>query len=67
MISLAILPPCKFKLNQDLFRLEGFNKLLAPVDKENTPVFTKQDLTQGVEMVSSFSYYNDLNQENEIL
>ena len=61
MIRLALLPPCNFKLNQDLLRLEGSNKFLAQVFKENALVFTKQDLTKGVEMANSFSRYNNLN------
>jgi hypothetical protein len=67
MISLALLSACNFKLNQDLLRLEVSNKFLAQVFRESTPVFTKQDLTKGVEMASSFSRYNNLNQENGIL
>ena len=41
-------------LATDLASLKGFNKLIAPIDKENPPVFSQADLEKGVEMAERF-------------
>ena len=38
----------------DLLTLKGFNKLIAPINKENPPLFSQADLEKGTEMARNW-------------